>query len=115
VKRRPKQIGTEGETAVVTFLKTWFPGCHRAALQGNQDTGDIDGIEDLCVQVKTVHATDLAGWVDQTTKQAARKGVPFFVVVHKRFRRGDAGEWYVTLPLKIFAPLYARLVHPADS
>jgi len=109
VKRRPKQNGTEGESAVVAYLHEWFPKAHRTAPQGTGDIGDIDGIDELCVQVKCRHAMDLAGWVDQTTEQADRKGVPNFIVVHKRWGRRDPGEWYVTLPLKVFAPLYARL------
>jgi len=109
--RSPKQIGTEGETAVLKVLLPYFPGAHRQALVGSEDTGDIGGITDLCVQVKTVRAPRLGEWIDATTKQAERKGVPYYIVVHKRSGRGieRAGDWYVTLPLKVFAPLFARL------
>lgn len=91
------------------FVREWFPEAYRTALAGAGDTGDIGGIEELCVQVKTAHEMKLALWIDETTKQAERKGVPYFVVVHKRWGRGNPGEWYVTLPLKVFAPLYARI------
>jgi len=94
---------------VVSYLLEWFPGACRLPSTGQADQGDIGGIDDLCVQVKRQHQLELAAWVDATTKQAERKGVPYFVVVHKRWRKSPK-DWYVTLPLRVFAPLYAQLL-----
>jgi hypothetical protein len=109
VRRTPKQNGTEAETAAATFLRDYFPGVCRLPASGQADVGDLGGIDELAVQVKAQHRMELAAWMDATAHQAARKGVPYFVVVHKRWRKGP-GDWYVSLPLRVFAPLYAQLL-----
>jgi hypothetical protein len=108
VKRRPKQIGTEGETAVARYLLQWFPGIHRLAPAGDADCGDLGGVPDLTIQVKVRRELALAEWVDQSAAQAARAGTAAYVVVHKRRGKGDPGQWYVTTRLEVFAPLYAQ-------
>ena len=97
---------------VVNYLQPLFPDARREPLRSNADIGDIGGIADLVVQVKVVREMALAGWVDAAAKQADRKGVPHYVVVHKRRGRGNPGEWYATLPLKVFAALYAEVLAP---
>jgi len=106
--RRPKQTGTEGETWVTEYLRQTFPGAHRLAPAGNADIGDIDGLPGCTVQVKAGRGIHLAEWVDATAQQAERAGNALFVVVHRRVGRGQAriGDWYVTMPLRVFAPMY---------
>jgi hypothetical protein len=106
MRRRPKDIGTAGETAVVGYLRNWFPDVHRLAQSGAQDVGDIGGVEALTLQVKVRKAMELAAWVDQAAVQAERAHTPHFAVVHKRRGKGNAGEWYCTLPLSVFASIY---------
>ena len=108
MKRSPKQNGTEGETLVAGYLSRWFPAVRRLALSGAADIGDLGGIADLTIQVKMHHQMSLAGWVDQAKAQSKRAGTAHYVVVHKRWGKGDPGKWYVTLPLEVFAPLYAE-------
>ena len=106
--RSAKQKGTEAETAVARYLAFWWPAVTRLAPAGAADKGDLDGVPELCIQVKSQRQMSLAGWVDQAREQAARAGKPFSVVIHKRVRKGDPGEWYATLRLRDFAQAYAE-------
>jgi hypothetical protein len=115
VRRSPKQIGTDGETRVQRFLVRYFPGVCRLAPAGAQDLGDLGGIPLLTVQVKMGKSMRLAEWVDQAEDQARRADTPFFVVIHHRPRRGDPGQWYTTLPVEVFAGLYAAFLRTQEE
>ena len=109
MRRTNKQAGTWAETAARNQLAITFPQVKRNPPAGAVDVGDLDGIPELCVSVKNVRTLALAAWVDEVRKQAANAGKPFFVVIHRR-RQKAAGEWYVTLPLDVFAKIYRRAI-----
>jgi Holliday junction resolvase len=65
------------------------------------DRGDIDGLPGFTIECKACRALDLAGWLDEARREAARSGsVP--VVVAKR-RGRPAEESYVVLRLADWA------------
>jgi hypothetical protein len=66
---------------------------------------DADG---LSVETKNHQTTQLASFVDQAVRQAAKRGL-LPVVVHKRVRKGDVGEHYVTMRASDFAALLGKL------
>lgn len=101
---RPKQKGTAAETAVAQYLSAWWP-ITRLAPAGAADCGDLDGIPDLCMQVKAHREMALAGWLDQALEQKARAGKAHAVVIHKRVRKGNPAEWYATLTLQDLAAI----------
>lgn len=107
--RSHKQNGTEAETMVKGFLSLWWPGVRRLAPAGAADMGDLDGVPDLCIQVKAQHKMALADWLDQANTQADRAGKAHAVVVHRRWRKGNPAEWYATLSLSDFALIYSQL------
>jgi hypothetical protein len=49
---KSKQKGTMAETAVVQYLKQFWPNVERRALQGSKDTGDIAGIPNVVIEIK---------------------------------------------------------------
>ena len=108
MRRSHKQNGTEAETKVARYLLKWFPGVRRLPSAGVLDEGDLGGIPDLTVQVKQWHKQALAQWVDEAATQASRSNCTYYVVVHKRWGKGNPGEWYATLPLEVFAEVYAK-------
>jgi hypothetical protein len=113
--RTAKQNGTEAETRVAEFLRPYFPEIRRLAPAGIADTGDLGGIVGLTVQVKAQHQLKLAAWVDQAATQAQRAGTDHYVVVHRRWGKGNPGQWYVTMPLANFAPLYLAVAGAETS
>ena len=104
--RSAKAKGTDAETRVAGFLVKWWPKVTRLAPAGAADCGDLGGVPDLCVQVKSQKRMCLAEWVDQAQTQAERAGKPYAVVVHRRWGKGDPAQWYATLPLRDFVESY---------
>lgn len=98
-----KQKGTAAETAVVGYLQTHgFPYAERRTLAGSSDRGDIAGIPGVVLEVKNCARMELAGWVDEAATEAGNADVDVYAVVHKRRRKGNPGDWFVTLPLSVF-------------
>ena len=104
-KQRAK--GTALETLVLSEFRRYYPQAERRALQGANDKGDLllPGETRFIVECKNVARMDLAGWHAEAVAEAANAGVPHGVVVHKRQRRGQAGDQWVTLSLSSFLEL----------
>jgi hypothetical protein len=114
MKRSPKQIGTDTETRTQRYLLRFFPRVCRLAPAGAQDLGDLGGVPMLTIQVKGGKVLKLAEWVDQAGDQSDRAHTPYFVVIHRRLRKGDPGQWYATLPVETFAGLYAAFLRTVE-
>jgi hypothetical protein len=95
------------ETRVVGYLQQWWPDAERRALHGNTDRGDVAGIPGLCAEIKACKTMGLAGWVDEAVIEAGNCGPQVMpVVIHRRVRKRDAGEQYVTMRLEDFCRLW---------
>lgn len=101
-----KDKGTRGESAVVAYLQArGFLDAERRALRGDNDAGDIAGIPDVCIEVKNCAELRLAEWVDEAFAEASNGEAEFGVVWHKRRRKVDPADWYVTMRGEDFASL----------
>lgn len=69
----------------------------RKRLTGSQDQGDITGIPGVTIEVKNHKKMALSEWVDQAEAEATNAGNPVGVVWHKRPRKTDPMDWYVTM------------------
>lgn len=107
VGRRPKDIGTAAETAVVRYLRSaGFPHAERRALRGNQDAGDITGTPGVCWSVKGGAAAKAASdnqvslWLAEAEKQKTNAGVDVFLLVLQRPGIGpaNASRWWAIVP-----------------
>jgi len=87
-------------------LWRWFPEACRLPPAGSGDIGDVGRVPGLTIQVKAVAKMALSVWVAEAAEQAARAQTAHYMVVHKRKGKADPADWYVTLPLKQFAPIY---------
>lgn len=105
--RRPKDIGTVAETAVVRYLRgAGFPHAERRALRGQLDAGDITGTPGVCWEVKGGAAAKLASdgqvqeWLDDTDKERVAAGAEVAVLVLQRKGIGtaNAGRWWALMP-----------------
>lgn len=105
--RRPKEIGTAAETAVVRYLRTaGWPHAERRALRGIADAGDITGTPGVCWEVKGGAAAKLASdgqvqeWLDDTDKERVTAGAAVGVLVLQRKGIGtaNAGRWWALMP-----------------
>lgn len=100
---RPKDIGTQCETAVANYLVSMgFADAERRSLKGNKDCGDITGVPGICIEVKGGKAAESASdnqiesWLDETEIERVNARVPFAVLVVKRkgVGLGNAGRWW---------------------
>ena len=105
--RRPRDIGTAAETAVVRYLRGHgFPQAERRALRGAQDAGDITGTPGVCWEIKGGAAAKLASdgqvqdWLNDTDKERVAAGAAVGVLVLQRKGIGTAnvGRWWALLP-----------------
>jgi len=98
---RSKQKGTSFETAVVNYLSGRNLGAFRLPLYGNKDRGDVDSGAGWNLECKNVRTLALSEWVAEADAEALNAGRPVAVVA-KRVGKGDPGEAYVVMPLRVF-------------
>ena len=99
---KSKQIGTDGESGVVRFLKeNGFPTAERRALHGSLDLGDITGIPGVVIEVKSGNAARNASmgtidkWVQESLTECKNAGADIWFLVVQRYAYGPAraGNW----------------------
>lgn len=107
-KQRAK--GTSAETAVLNYLKEKGFLVVRNPLSGSKDKGDLTifGCPDFTIEVKNVRRMELSTWLDEALAEQKNAETDFGVVVHKRMRKGNPGEWYCTMTVDQFAELVKR-------
>jgi hypothetical protein len=105
--RRPRDIGTATESAVVRYLRTaGFPHAERRALRGALDAGDITGTPGVVWECKGGMAAKTASdgltqlWLDETMRQVANAGADVGILVVQRAGIGElnAGRWWAVMP-----------------
>lgn len=108
---KSKQKGTLAETAVVQFLKQFWPHIERRALQGKKDTGDIAGMPGSIIEVKNHKNYRIAEWMEETEQERENAGVPFGILIVKPNRVGTnkVGEWWAILQVDQIARLIIDL------
>lgn len=108
-----KRKGSAFERDVVHFLVDHgFPYAERAYGAGRpDDVGDIDGVLGFCLEAKAHKQIDLAGFVDEATREAKNAdshrppgAATYGAAVIKRRGKGTE-QAYVVLELRDFARL----------
>lgn len=96
---RGKAKGTAFETLILQPAQAYYPDAIRAPLMGTKDIGDLwlPGERRFVVEAKHHAALNLAGWAAEAANEAANKGVPHWVVVHKRVGKGKGEDQWATL------------------
>jgi len=97
--------GTRAETAVVEYLRNWNPAVERRAPSGKYDRGDIAGIVDVCIEVKSHAHIDLAEFVDEAEMEALNARAQVGVAWIKRRGKGSPADWYVAMSGSQFVKL----------
>lgn len=109
-----KRKGTAAETAVVNYLQSWGYAVERRALQGSADRGDIAGLKGLVVEVKAAARMELAQWIDESEQEMLNDQSLLGVVWHKRRGKTSPGEWYVSMPGRVFMR-WLGMSHPTGG
>lgn len=107
--RSSKAKGYAGENAVVKWLRdNGFPYAERRRAGAAKDTGDIVGVvPGICIEVKNHTRLALAEWVEQLDTEMHNFDPPAWtgVVIHKKRGSTDVGEWYATMPARVWIEL----------
>ncbi len=103
MSRRPKDIGTAAETAVVkTARANGFPLAERLALAGAQDLGDVRLTAYVHLEIKGGHAAEQASdaqieaWMLETERELAHASAMAGALITKRKGYGPqrADQWW---------------------
>lgn len=107
MKRRPRDIGTKAETAVVRYLTAnGFPHAERRSLRGQLDAGDITGTPGICWSVKggdqarNASDLDIERWLGELATQMHHANADIRVLVMQRKAVGEANahRWWAVMP-----------------
>jgi hypothetical protein len=104
---RSKQKGTLAETAVVNYLRQFWPSVERRALMGAKDKGDVAGIPNVVIEIKN-HATyKLTEWIKETEieRNNAQASVGILVIKPKGIGVSQVNKWYAVVPLETMVTL----------
>jgi hypothetical protein len=103
---RAKQKGTGWESTIVAYLKSrGIVHAERRTLGGVNDRGDIAGIPGVVIEAKNVARMDLAGWIDETSRETVNDAAKVGVVWVKRRGHTSAGKGYVIMTGDTFVDL----------
>jgi hypothetical protein len=109
VSSAAKRKGSAAERAVVEWLKAnGYPYADRRLAGATSDKGDISGLPGVTIEIKNHAKLDLAGWTAELEVEMKNDGAWTGTVLHKRKGKGDVGEWYATMPAKVWLELLKK-------
>lgn len=105
---RSKASGTRWESAVVTYLRSWWREVDRTPLAGRFDKGDIKyGPPGWTIECKCQQRIDLPMFMRQSKKEAENNGHSRYVCIVKNRRSkwssGNVAEAFAVMPLSVWA------------
>jgi Holliday junction resolvase len=109
---KSKAKGTAAETAILRWLQDNGVLVVRNPPAGAKDKGDLAVLDPaITVEVKNHRAMSLAEWVDQAEVERVNAGTDIGVVAHKRLRKGNPKDWYISMSGENFLKLL-KLIKP---
>ena len=104
-----KRKGSQAERDVVAYLKAnGYPYADRRVAGATLDKGDISGVLGVTIEIKNHARLDLAGWLAELEVEMKNDNAWTGVVIHKRKGKGDVGQWYATMPARIWLELLKK-------
>lgn len=104
-----KAKGSGAERGFVAWIKQWYPYADRRLAGATLDKGDVSGIPGVTIEIKNHAKMNLGGWVKELEVEMKNDGAWTGVVIHKKKGTTDPGEWYATMPAKIWVDLLNRV------
>lgn len=103
-----KNKGSRAELAVAKWLNVnGHPDAERSRAGWTDDRGDIDGIDQVCVEIKDEKRIDLAGYMKELEVEVKNRKAKYGVCIVKKRGTADPGEWYAVLTAKAWLALLA--------
>ena len=92
-----KAKGRRAENLFVEFLTEFWPNVERRRLAGVADRGDIAGVPDTVIEVKSGARMDLPGWLRELEVEMANDGARFGCVAVKPRGTTDGAKFYCVM------------------
>ena len=117
-----QEQGAIAERMVLRYLRETFPGLERAKstsllkadrYRPHPDSGDIIGMTDWVLEVKSMSQIKLAQACDQAAQARMVKGVPWSVVIVRR-KMAHPARWYAVTELSQWAA-HARMLDETEA
>ena len=107
---KAKQKGTLAETAVVQYLKSFFPRAERRPLYGVHDMGDITGVPHVVFEVKNQRMYKIPAWIKETEIERNNAEATFGILIVKPNGIGvsKVEEWWAIVPLSQMVELLQK-------
>ena len=93
-----KAKGTAAETALVNWLKeNGYENAERRALSGKADRGDIAGVSNRVIEVKSGSRLEIPAWLKETEIERINDGAlsGYLVIKPKGVGAANVGQWWV--------------------
>lgn len=100
-----KAKGRNAENMFVRFLSEWWPSVERRRLAGVHDRGDIAGVPDTVIEVKSGAKLDLPGWLRELEVEMANDDARFGCVAVKPRGVTDGSRFYCVMTGSQFVEL----------
>lgn len=111
-----KAKGSKAERDVVAYLiENGFPYAERRLAGAQEDKGDIAGVNGVCIEVKDHKTMALSTWVEEMLLETKHAKAWTGVVWHKRKGKGNAGDWYATMPVWMWLDLLKLAMRGRDE
>lgn len=100
-----KAKGRAGENQMVTYLRRWWPQAERRRLAGIHDRGDIAGVPDTVIEVKSAAKIDLPGWLRELEREQLNDGARYGCVAIKPKGTTNGADFYCVMTGAAFVQL----------
>lgn len=109
-----KAVGREAENRVVAYLRENLPSLaeliERRRQTGSKDKGDLAGLPGVVLEVKAERGFKIGTWIKELEAEMVNAGASMGAVIHKRRGTLNVGDWYVTMPMRLFVRLLAAFI-----
>ena len=92
-----KRKGTAWESAIVTYLRTWWPFTERRALSGAADQGDIAGIVGVCIEAKASTRWEIPAWLRELDVEIANSQADVGALWCKSINKAQVEDGFIVM------------------
>lgn len=101
-----KAKGSRFEARIRDYLHDHgAPHCERLPAGATNDRGDLTGTPGVVWECKDHKRLELATWVNELEIEMRNARADIGAVIHHRRGKGDPGDDYATLPLRVYCLL----------
>ena len=111
-----RRKGTRAELQVAKFFHDHgHPKAERSRSGWSDDRGDIDGVDDLTVEVKDQRRHDIGCWLRELEVEQKNRGTNHGVCAVKKQGAAEVDNWYAIMTMTEFLKLWNAYKQIDDS